>query len=711
MRATIAIFRRHLRLFLGVAAIVPLSVWIAILGTPPQYTATGALIYEPSEYKLRELQSILNTGPTTEAVMASQAEILQSLKIAQRVADRGNLYASPWFNKSLTPPSLSRRLTDWLRARAGLANGAAGETEVYGPTLDPAHDATVLAVRAALHAAPVRFSRVMEVTFTADQPAVAAAAVNNAMDIYIKDQYAAKGNAIRQATRLLDERARVLREEVRKAEDRMAEYKAEHRFSQGMHAGLDAEKITHLNEDLIRARADLAVADARVAAASGRQGAAEQAAIAPSVVPLRTNHEQLSAQYQSRTGRLGANHPDAEAARRQADDARRAVNAEIARVVAAVEADRRASVQRVSTLERHLTEARAEADAVGKAQIALNAMQRESDALRQELQAVLERIQQTAQQSSIETSEAREISLAMPPQQPSWPRPGPILGAGAAAGILLGLMAVYLRHLTDTTIRSGEDIKTLTNLPCFALLPELSRRDLRNTKIEDYAVRRPLTPFAEQVRAVRAGLWLGSNRPRVVAITAARPSEGKTLLALSLARSSAMAGEKVLLIDCDIRRPALAHRLRADNTLGLADLLTGKAALADVLHRDPSGGMHFLPAGKPAGDTFGLFMGPEMARLLNEAREEYTLVILDSPPVQAITEARVLASVADAAVLCVRWRSTPGDVVRYSLELLEEAHAQVVGAVLTRVDPRAHVRSGYADAEVYHPRYKAYHAG
>ena len=125
----------------------------------------------------------------------------------------------------------------------------------------------------------------------------------------------------------------------------------------------------------------------------------------------------------------------------------------------------------------------------------------------------------------------------------------------------------------------------------------------------------------------------------------------------------------------------------------------------------PFGGARFLLAGQPDGDAFGLFMGAEMARLLSEARREYALIVLDSPPVQAITEARVLAAIADATILCVRWRVTPRDVVSYALGLLEDAHAQVAGVVLTRVDPRAHVRSGYADAEVYHRRYKAYFPG
>jgi succinoglycan biosynthesis transport protein ExoP len=714
MRATIGIFRRHLWAFLTVAVLVPACAWIAIERTTPRYTASGSLIYEPSEYKARELESILRTDPTTEAVMASQAEILQSLKVAQRVAERGNLFDNSEFNPTPRPRSTMAQAIAWSRAKLGLAAGTP-QDEIYGPTQDPGRDATIVAVHDALRAAPLHASRVLEVTFTAQSPTVAAAAVNNAMDIYIKDQFTAKAAAVRRATQWLDERAGDLRTEVRRQDDRIAAYRAEHNFAQGMHAGLDAEKITHLNEDLISARAEMAAADARVDAARGGAGAAAQAAIAVSVVPLRNALEQLTAQYQAQSARLGPNHPEAESSRRQVTDARRAVDGEIARVVAATEQDRRVVAERVATLDRNLGIARQEADAEARAQIPLSAMERDADASRAQLLAVLERIQQTAQQHALETSEAHEISLALPPQTPSWPRTVPMLAAAAAAGVLLGFMLVYFLHQTDSTLHSGEDVRTVLKLPCFALVPELSRRALRGIAIEDFAVRRPLTAYAEQIRAVRAGLWLGSERPRVVAITAARPAEGKSVLALSLARSAALSGEKVLLIDCDMRRPSLAQRLRTGNASGLAEVLHGQARLKDVLHADPLGspanGAHFVLAGLPDGDAFGLFMSGAMARLLTEARQDYTLVVLDSPPVQAITEARVLAAIADATILCVRWRATPRDVVSYALELLEDAHAQMAGVVLTRVDPRAHVRSGYAGAEVYHPRYKAYFPG
>ena len=133
--------------------------------------------------------------------------------------------------------------------------------------------------------------------------------------------------------------------------------------------------------------------------------------------------------------------------------------------------------------------------------------------------------------------------------------------------------------------------------------------------------------------------------------------------------------------------------------------------MEEAIEADPVTGMAFIHAGNPRGDVLGLFMSEAMARLLATVRGQYDLVLLDAPPVQAMTEARVIAAIADATVLCVRWRSTPRPVLRHALDLLEDANANVVGTVLTRIDARAHVRSGFADAEVYHRRYRHYYQG
>lgn len=701
--AMLAILRRHRTVWLATTLLIPLLGIVAVHRMIPQYTASGMLIYEPNEYKAQALQSVLREGPTTEATMASQAELLQSLHIAQKVMERGRLDANPEFNPALRPPS-------WVQRFLGLMSPDT-EPDDQGPKLDPGRNATLLAVQARLHAKPVRFSRVLEVTFAAQDPVVAAAAVNNAMDVYIKDQYTAKARAVHRATEQLQKRADALRQETQRHEDEIAAYRTRLGLFTGMHAGLDAEQVSHLTEELVRARTELANGDARLDAARGRAGAAAQAAIAPSVVQLRAQQDQLAAQAQIRQGRLGASHPEAEGLRRQTEGAQRNLAAEVGRVVASVEAERRVAKERVASLEANLRTAQQEADRTSRAQIPLNAMQRDADAARAQLQTVLLQIQDTAQKAAIETAEAHEISQALPPERPTSPQVAQLTLLACGAGVFVGLLLVYVRHLLDTSVNSREDIRTATNLPCFALLPEVGRRQLGHLRVEDYAARRPHTAFAEQIRGLRAGLWLGAHRPRIIAVTAARPGEGKTVLTLSLGRSAKQAGERVLLIECDLRQPKFSRLLKSEGGPGLSDLLLGNAPLADAVRQDPVSGLDYIPAGKPGGDMLSLFLSDAMARLLNAVREQYDLILLDTPPVQAMSEARVAASLADAVLLCVRWRDTPRAVLRHALDMLRETHANVVGSVLTRIDPRVHVRSGSADSEVYHRRYRRYYRG
>jgi capsular exopolysaccharide synthesis family protein len=283
-----------------------------------------------------------------------------------------------------------------------------------------------------------------------------------------------------------------------------------------------------------------------------------------------------------------------------------------------------------------------------------------------------------------------------------------MLGAAAAFGLLFGLLLVHLLELADGTFRSGEDVRACLGLRCLALIPEIGRRMRGRGQLFDYALDKPLSPFAEQIRALRAALWVGRARPRIVAFTAARPSEGKTTVTLALARLAALCGERVVAVDCDVRQPSMGRMLGIDGGAGLIDCLQGRATLADVIRRDSATGLAVVPAGLLREDALALFMSGTMATLLQQLRQDYDLILLDAPPAHAMTDARVIAGMAEATVLCVRWHSTPFGVVRDALGLLEEAQASVAGVTLTRVDVRAHARSGFADAEVYHPRYGGY---
>ncbi len=707
----ISALRQRRRLLIAVIVLIPLCAWVTLQRITPLYTATGSLIYEPSSYKLRELESILRTDPTTEGMMASQAEILQSLHIAQKVAERGNLFNNPEFNASLRPPGHLKQLLLGLRSLAGMETDAPPEDPVYGPVMDPSRDRTLLVVKDRLHAAAVHFSHVIEVSFVASDPTVAAAAVNNAMDTYIKDQYFAKHKLVDAATSLLQREAADLRRQVRQLEERIAGYRIEHAMSQGMHAATDNEEITHLAEDLVKAQGDLAAANARLDAARGKQGAEAQAAVAPSVVQLRNQLDQMSGQMQAQRARLGSAHPDVQSFNRQVAEGQRALSAEIGRVVAATVAEQHVAAERVTTLEGLLNHAKTVAQTADKAQIPLNAMTRDLDAARGQLQSVLERIQQTAQQAVVESSEAHEISQAVAPEAPTSPRVLPAMAGSTVAAIFLGLVLTQILQMADSTLQSGEQLRQMTSFPCLALLPRVQKRALGTLHIHDYVVRRPLTMFAEQVRSLRAALALDIDHPQVVTITAARPAEGKSLLTIALGRSAQLCGERVLVIECDLRQGTFQHRLGGRASPGLTDVLRGELDWREALQDDPLTGMKFIAGGKPGDDVLGLFLGDEIRQVLAEARADYDLILLDAPPVEAMTEARVAATLADATLLCVRWRSTQAKTVMHAVELLRDVHAKIIGTVLTRVDPHAHVRSGYADAGVYHRRYKAYFRG
>lgn len=699
--------RQRRAIFLAVLVAVPLCTYLTLLRIAPLYTATGSLIYEPSEFRLQELQSILHQAPTTEAMMASQAEILHGLKIAQEVADRLQLCDKPEFNPTKRAPSMLAAARQALR-NLWNPGTARADDDFIGPRPDRGRDAAMQAIQKSLEAVPVRFSHLIEVRFTSADPVVAAAAVNDAMDIYIKAQYSAKYAAVEDANKILRTQAAKLRFQVRRIEEQMSAYRTEQGLGQGMHAGIDTEEITHLTEDLSKAQSEKAAADARLDAARGKAGAVAQAGVASSVARLREQADLLAGQIQAQSIALGANHPVLQGLKRQEAEAQRALAAETTRVVAATGAEQRAASERVASLEAVLARTRTAAEASARAEIPLNAMNRDLEAARGQLQAVLDRMEQTAQQASVENPGAQEVSLALVPDYPSYPRTVPTLAASGVAAVFLGLLLIHILQLTDTTLHSGEEVRRVSGLRCLALIPEVGKRSLRRVKLHEYATLHPHTTFAEQVRSLRAGISLSHDHPHVIAITAARPSEGKTLLALALGRSAQAGGEKVLVIECDVRQATFRQRLQCDATPGLMEILRGERKWADAVRSDPLTGMNFIVAGKPGGDVLRLFLSDRMRAMLTEARGQYDLILLDLPPVEAMTEARVAAALSDGTLMCVRWRSTRSGILLHALEILRDSRAQIVGTVLTRVDPRVHLRSGYADAGVYHRRYRAY---
>ncbi len=715
--ALLAALRRRRFVLVLCALLFPIAAYIAAKELTPRYTATSTVMFEPTDYQATELQSILRDETTTDAVLASQVDVIRSLSVARRIVRQFDLTNreefSWWVAEAKRPEQWLYRIQDGLARRIAslspdLADLIAPEAPVPRPNPERAEISAAERLRDKILVTVVRNSRVLTIAVTTEEAQLSTDIANMASDLYISDQLEAKFNAVRRANEWLDGRVAQLRRELQTTENRIAELRSRSGLTRGVNAGLGTEQVSKINTDLIDARNQLATAEARVAAARRGGGADLTALGASNLTGSRAARDDARREVERLQATLGSNHPDVRAARSRLAEAERNVSGETGRVVQALDAEARAARARVSSLEEALRTQEGLLNQSSGAEIQLAALERDADASRSLLRAVLERSQQTVAQTAIEKPDARVLSPATVPGRPSFPKVPLFVAAATILGILFGLLVIWFLEQADSTIRSGDEVRSALGLPCLALVPMLKRGLLGRHKVEDYVVRKPLSPFSESMRTLRAALWLGSEPPRVVVITAARPGEGKTTTSVALARSAAMNGERVLLIDCDVRQPALGRVFRCEGAPGVTDLLLGQALLERIIRRDHLSSLDYIPAGAAEIHSLGLFMSEAMAGLLDRVRRDYDLIILDAPPALAMADARVVARLADATLLCVRWRDTPRSVVRNSLGLLEEAHARVIGAALTQVDAKVHGRSGYADAEVYHPRYGGY---
>lgn len=695
----------------------PIAAMVAVAQLTPRYTATASVIYEPQEFAARELQSILNVDTTTDTVVNSQVQIIGSYAMADRIAERLNLAARPEFNSRLRPPSLLdgwlEAAQNWLAVQVGKLDRDWGEALTVAPRPEPPPERTRInvanAVLSRLDVQVVARSRVMSVNFTSEDPQLASRAANLAAEFYINDQLEAKFEAVRRANAWLESRIAGLRQEVLDAEEKIQRYRAERGLLQGVSSTLISERISRLQLDLLEARSQLSLAEARQVQARNRNfdGLAQVQGNA-GILNLRAREAELRRDVAQFSAQLGDRHPDVVRARNALADNQNQLNREMARVVAGIAGEVEASRLRVESLTKALDEAREQVNQAGADEITVRVLEREAEASRTLLTQVLGRSQQTVAQSAIEKPDARILSAAIPPPVPSWPKRTLILAGSILLGMMFGVLLIYFLEMADRTLRSGEDVRAALGLQCLALVPELRKRLGRRGRPEDFPVKKPLSSFAEAMRSARASLWLGDQPPKCVVITAARPGEGKTTVAISLARVAALGGERVVVIDCDLRQPSFGRVFGADDGQGVIDYLMGHASLASVRKRDRLTQLDYIPAGHSETNATSLFMGEAMATLIEQLKRDYDLIVLDAPPALAMADARVVARLADATLLCVRWRDTPRSVARSSLEMLEQAQARVAGVLLTRVDPISHSRSGAADAEVYHPRYGGY---
>jgi len=566
---------------------------------------------------------------------------------------------------------------------------------------------------------PVPDSRVIAISATTGEPALSARVVNAVAREYVTAQLDAKLAAAREATTWLTARVAELEEEVASAEAAVSSARA--RLAQDSGGSRDQiEAELHALETAIAAAAtERATAETRYralreamenpagAAASAaldrsdviagartraREIAMDRAALAALVPPGHERLERLDAQVAAVNAEIGE----------EAERIALRLYSEVTFAAAHEERLRRAA----DALEARLTEqsaARAELRRAG----------READASRLIFQSVLARLKETTQQEKLSQPDAVIISPAEPPGRAD-SAPGERLAAlGAVIGAMAGLAFALVVDGLSKSFRALEDVEETTGLAVVGTTPFLHDAE-RYGGVLQYVLDRPSSALAEAVRSLRTSLFFSAAErpPQVVMFTSSVPAEGKSTTSLLLAVTSAQTGRSTIIVDCDMRRPALGGILGAAGSErgGLRGVLDGRLTPAQACLTDPDTGLTILPtlkepgAAKNAADTLA---SGEFGALLERLRRHFECIILDAPPTLSVTDARLVAQRADAAVYCIQWDATPRETVMEGLRLLSLVRCNVVGTIVTMVDTARAAREGGAGgynaaADPYH---------
>ncbi len=349
----------------------------------------------------------------------------------------------------------------------------------------------------------------------------------------------------------------------------------------------------------------------------------------------------------------------------------------------------------IAGLERKL-------DEQSKALVQLRQLQREAEASRLIYEFFLSRLKETSVQEGIQRPDARILTEAEPPGAPSSPNRGMTLAAGGGSGIALALVLVFLVDRLNIAFRTTDELERRTGQAVIGTIPMVPVS--RQRAILQYLVEKPTSSFAESVRNLRTSILLANvdSPPQVIMVTSSLPGEGKTTVCVSLAQISEALGKRVLLVECDIRRRTFRYCFDLpDGGGGLLSVLSGARQLDDVIHVDQATGLHVLPGEESSVNAADIFSSHRFAEFIGEMRRHYDFIFIDTPPVLAVPDARVIAKIADAVIYCVRWNRTARETVVEGLRFFAQINVRIAGMVLSQVNVNKMARYGYSGYGYY----------
>lgn len=689
---------------LATAIGVGLGLGYMMLATP-LYKASGEMLLDFNQRQLaQELTGLSDQSRSDEAIL-SQVELFSSSSVAARAVDELELADNIDFLDNSRPGFGD--IINSLRQMFGLPIPTSANADVGSR-----RGRAISIVLQNMSVSRMGRTYLLDVSFTNPDPIIAADVSNALAKAYLTDSLNAQYEATRSATEWLEGRIEELRSESLAAELAAQTFRQEN----GLFA-VDGQLVTEqqlaaTNSDLVRAQTQTAAKKSALdriqqVIGSGDPDAVVTAALDdPQIRNLRERYLEASARQTSILQRVGPEHEQARQVNAQIEELQRLMQGELRRIAAGYQSDYEIALANEQALRQNLEVASAASASQNSTQVQLRELESRAASIQALYQSFLQSYQESAQRASFPIASARIITPAGVPGRPSAPNGLIAVILGAFLGGAFGVAVGGAREFRDRFIRTAEHLRADIGIEFLGLAPKLNSRGRpRMPKKEDLvpnriipiagtvfseALEHPTSQFAETLRTakVAADLALAGQKSKVIGMVSLLPEEGKSTVSVNLAMHLASLGGRVLLIDGDIRHPMISRSLVPHASVGMTEMLTGSAEVAEAFHFDDKSGLHMLPVGKPGNvaNASDLLSSQAFANFLSHAQTQYNYIVIDLPPIAPVVDARAVAPLVDAFIFVVQWGRIPRAFLRNTLRSEPQIADKTLGAVLNKVD-------------------------
>ena len=709
----LGVVRRQILVFLILALLGSALGVIFFVQAPQKFTATATLLIDTRKIEIFQ-QPAVSDQLSMQAIGAveSQVELLRSDEVALRVIKKLNLAEDPRF---IQGRSLAGRLLSTIVPELF--------AETTKMTEDERQNLALSLFDQSLTVERLGVTYAIQIKFQSRYPDLAAEVANGVADAYVDLQRTSEYDADRRASDWLEARIPELRVKSEAAQKAVVEYKHQHNIVEtGSGQLIDDQRLVDMNPRLNAARDETLKAKARYDQLAASNGTGFAGALgngsdgngpAPGLSYWTNCAASIPTSLPKRpksSAKLGPNNPNIISLRNQKAELRSEITEEIERLKEISASDYAAAQLREADLKKEFDAAVARSQEGKEAQVKLLEMEASARAYQDLYNTYISRYNASLQQAASPVAEASVITPATPLSQRDYKKTIQVAVLFPLAGIMLGLGVALLREmLSGRVFLTSKSVQSRLGIACVGLLPKVqqgkrvrwwpkqpqgsapSRTLVRGDRgISWTVVDYPLSRFSEGVRSMKLAIDLEnrSRSTRVVGVTSATPNEGKSTVALALAQLIANNGASVVLVDCDLRNPSLTRSVAPTATSGVFELAFGRASLEQVVWKDQSTQMAFIPAIPNAGppDPPSVLSSAELSRVFDELRKKYQFVIVDLSPLAPVIDVCATTELVDAYVLVIEWGRTTADVVQRALRAVPLVSESILGAVLNKAD-------------------------